>query len=590
MSANIDLTGLTILVTRPRPQGEVLCEQIRAHGGSPLYFPVLEIMPPDDMQALQDKLSRLERYQWLVFISPQAVYRSQDFLQQLPPQLKIAAVGGGTAQALLEAKLPVHCYPANEWSSEGLLALPEFQSVAGQTIAIIKGQGGRELLQETLTARGAEVVPIIAYQRVMPKAPPADYLVLLRNGEINVIICSSNEGLANLKILFQSAWTVLQDTPLVVISERMKKYAQELGFKKQLLAKNPGHAAILESIKGNTMANQEVTKTQKKPRRFPWNALGILSTALASVVLIFLFFATNYYYMHYIARGNSAQRDMQQLQSNFIVVQQELQHLNDEMKSQQEVINALRQTQSGYNRNEWRVLEAEFLVKLANDKLQLENNPRQAVILLQTADQQIRDVNDASLMSIRKALAADIAAVQAVPQVDIAGLYMRLAAINEQLEKLPLPNKPAENAQTTTAAGNANVPWWKRGLQDSWEELKRVVVVRYHQKGSPALIMPEQKDFLYQNMHASLEKAMWALLHQQPDIYRASLQQAINWVREYFVADAAVTQSIVENLTQLQAVDIHPALPAIAGATQAFQAYFAAQNSHVETQPASSAQ
>lgn len=237
------------MVTRPKPQGILLCEQIRLLGGRPVYFPTIEIVPYEN----DNLLSNLDQYDILIFISPEAVYQSAKLIRKLPKKVKYAAIGAMTAKALEEIGLPAAIFPLEDWNSEGLVALPDMQAVKGKKIAIIKGLGGRQWLEEELERRGAKVNLILVYQRALPQIEIKPYVDLLQRDIVDVIICTSNEGLQNLKILLNDAWPALQKTPLLVISERMVLRAQELGFKQILLSKNASQNAILEAlVKGNT--------------------------------------------------------------------------------------------------------------------------------------------------------------------------------------------------------------------------------------------------------------------------------------------------------------------------------------------------
>jgi uroporphyrin-3 C-methyltransferase len=121
-------------------------------------------------------------------------------------------------------------------------------------------------------------------------------------------------------------------------------------------------------------------------------------------------------------------------------------------------------------------------------------------------------------------------------------------------------------------AASSNQSGWKRGLQTSWQALQKIVVVRYHESGALPFMTPDQQLFLYQNVHAMISQSMWALLHGQTIIYQKSLQQTINWVKEYFLLDSPVTQAVLNELNELQKIDIHPATPEISGSLQAFTA------------------
>lgn len=578
-----NLNGLHVLVTRPEPSCKILCEKIRVGGGHATAFPTIEIGPPQDAAALPEKLAHLDQYDWLIFISPQAVYQSANYIKALPESVKIAAVGEGTAHALQALHWPVHVYPEDNWNSEAVLALSAFASVNGKKIAIIKGDGGRKLLAHELQTRGAIVTPLSVYQRKLAKTPIDPVVNLLRSHSLDVIICTSIEGLDNLKQRLETAWSWLQETPLLVISQRMRDHAAELGFKQISVAKNASDECILQALAKEKRMAETAPQEQKVSPRTSWSNIGILFSTLAIFILLIIFFGTTFYYLRILKNVNTSHINTTQLEKTVDGLQQQVLQLSEELKSKSEIINTLQQTQSNNNRAEWRVLEAEFLTKMANDKLQLENAIPQAISLLQSADQEIRNLNDAKYLPIRKALAADIANLQATPQVDIPGIYMRLAAANEQISKLPLPNKPAQNLAAQTNA-TESLPWWKRGLQQTWQALQQIVVVRYNPKGTPPLALPEQQDFLFLNLHAELEKAQWGLLHQQPEVYRASLAQTINWIKLYFVQDAPLTQSLLTNLTELQALDIHPAMPKITDSMKAFQEYFAGHGVQTETQ------
>jgi uroporphyrinogen-III synthase len=250
-----NLINLRVLVTRPEPQASELSQLIENAGGVAVNFPTIEFAPPLDMDSFHDAINHLGNQEWLIFISPHAVYASVPFIRQrwpeFPPQVKFAAVGEGTAKALFEAGYNVAAVPENQWNSEGLLAMPVFQpsQISEQKVAIIRGVGGREYLDKVLAERGARVTPVIAYQRVLPQIDVTDYLSMLKQHRIDVIVCTSFEGVRNLKILFgQTGWTYLQVLPIIVMSERIKMLARDLGFQTIWVSRNASQTAILELL------------------------------------------------------------------------------------------------------------------------------------------------------------------------------------------------------------------------------------------------------------------------------------------------------------------------------------------------------
>ena len=228
--ANLPLTGLKIVVTRPRDQAVQLMARIEQAGGAPLLFPLLDISAVKNPQVLKEQVSRLEQFNLAIFISPNAVRYGIDAIRaagELPPELQIATVGQGSAKALRETGVARVIAPAQRFDSEGLLALPEFQNIAGWRIMIFRGDGGRELLGDTLKARGATVEYAACYQR---SKPPLDVSLLL-DSKPDVITVTSSEALDHLwQMLDNNARTELRGTPLFVPHERIAELAKKQGW------------------------------------------------------------------------------------------------------------------------------------------------------------------------------------------------------------------------------------------------------------------------------------------------------------------------------------------------------------------------
>ena len=248
------LDGLRVLVTGSSAQGEKLCEHIAKSSGQPVLFPTIDIVPLLNGSAPLEEIKSLGEQEMLIFISPRAVDTSQPlwkaYLPYFPDKIKIAAVGQGTALALKQSGLPLTLCP-QQWNSEGLLAMPELNSIKGKKIGIIRGEGGRELLAETLVKRGAMIKHFVSYRRVLPASTQTNMLLRqLKQGKIDIVICMSIEGLKNLiEIIGHEGDSYLKKLPLLVISERIKAYAEELGFKKRpVTAQNAQAESILLAL------------------------------------------------------------------------------------------------------------------------------------------------------------------------------------------------------------------------------------------------------------------------------------------------------------------------------------------------------
>lgn len=246
------LAGLRVLVTRPAHQAGPLCRLIEIDGGTALPFPTIEIVPPSNPQALEAVASKLDQFDLAIFVSPNAVTRAFAIIgeQSIPAELQIACVGAGSARALAEHGVTNVSIPART-DSEGLLDLPLLKNVQGKRVAIFRGEGGRELLGEQLRDRGAVVSYIECYRRVRPQADNAALTRMFLQNGIDVITTTSADALRNLcDMAGTAAAGLLARTPLVVVSERLRDVAYELGLHGPILvATSASDDGIVDTIR-----------------------------------------------------------------------------------------------------------------------------------------------------------------------------------------------------------------------------------------------------------------------------------------------------------------------------------------------------
>lgn len=253
MTAAGPLAGKVIAVTRPRGQAETLARLIAAAGGEPLLAPLLEIAPAEDEAPLAQAVERLADCALAIFISPNAVdYSLPAILAHAPwpGGVTPAAVGQGTARALAAYGV-VNCVaPAERFDSEALLEMPALSAgqVRGRRVVIFRGDGGRELLAETLRARGAEVDAVTCYRRF---APPEGFGLLLdacRDGRLDALTISSSEGLHYLMDgLGAGARRWLTAVTVFVPHARIAETAASLGFHHTILTE-PADTGIVAGL------------------------------------------------------------------------------------------------------------------------------------------------------------------------------------------------------------------------------------------------------------------------------------------------------------------------------------------------------
>jgi uroporphyrinogen-III synthase len=228
-----------------------LCAEIEAAGGRALHLPALEIRKPQDRGRLKALLDRVTQFDIAIFVSANAVTMAMPAIRARDTdmsRLKVAAIGQKTAQALAAFGTSVDICPRQGYTSEALLELEEMQKVDGQCIVVFRGEGGRELLAETLRSRGAQVEYAQVYRRV---APRYDQGVLARclDGGFDIVAVTSIEALQNLdNIVGPSRRARLRGASLLVGGQRMLKAAHEMGFAGATAARDPSDEAMLEAL------------------------------------------------------------------------------------------------------------------------------------------------------------------------------------------------------------------------------------------------------------------------------------------------------------------------------------------------------
>jgi uroporphyrinogen-III synthase len=251
VSLTLPLAGVGVLVTRPQGQARRFLQRIAELGGEAWWLPGLTIEPPADMTGLLKVVEDMERCDWLVFVSPTAVERAWPAIAGrggLPAGVRVAAVGRGSARELAQRGVRDVLAPEDKADSESLLALPELQDLAGQRVALFRGEGGRPLLAQTLAARGAEVLHAVCYRRVRPSVDVGPVLAAWRAGRIQVVTAFSRDSLDGLAALLAAeGGELLSGTPLFVPHPRIAEHAHALGIA-QVFVTPPGEEGVLQAL------------------------------------------------------------------------------------------------------------------------------------------------------------------------------------------------------------------------------------------------------------------------------------------------------------------------------------------------------
>lgn len=248
------LRGLCVLVTRPREQAGRLARLIEQAGGDAFLFPTLEIVAPDDPDALRGLIDRIGEFNLALFISANAV--THGFAAVLarfpvwPAHLAVGAVGQATADALRERGVTALLAPAERFDSEALLELPALQDVRGKRVVIFRGQDGREHLAETLQARGARVEYARCYRRRRPQSDATGLRQALARGDIHAVTLTSVDAVRHLHDMLGAETRHLRSLPAVVVSPRVAQACDEAGSgMTPVLARVASDEAIVDALK-----------------------------------------------------------------------------------------------------------------------------------------------------------------------------------------------------------------------------------------------------------------------------------------------------------------------------------------------------
>ncbi|MGP8308941.1 uroporphyrinogen-III C-methyltransferase [Vibrio sp. YIC-376] len=218
----------------------------------------------------------------------------------------------------------------------------------------------------------------------------------------------------------------------------------------------------------------------------------------------------------------------------------------------------------GRRPNDWLLAEADYLVKLAGRKLFLEHDVESATQLMESADQRIAALNDPSLVKLRKAMANDITKLRTVPLIDRDGLVLRLTALQQQVDKLPLANALLpEAAAVAEQEVSEDISNWQDNLMTSLKDFsENFITFRTRDGNVIPLLSPQQHFYLKENIKAKLETAIKAVYQEQGEVYTTSLKTADKWALAFFNQDNNSVKEFNKTVSQLSEQNIQVEYPA----------------------------
>ncbi|MCW8356258.1 uroporphyrinogen-III C-methyltransferase [Marinomonas pontica] len=257
-----------------------------------------------------------------------------------------------------------------------------------------------------------------------------------------------------------------------------------------------------------------------------------------------------------------------QVQSAEQSIQTQKEHITTQQTRQTEKIQSLESKLNRLNnttKEDWKLAEAEYLIRLANQRLLLESDNNGAVTLLVNADDILNELEDPIAFATRKALAKDIQALKSISSFDLEGAYLKLNALYNDVANLPQrePSKEwqANNANTETQISDASTNRFTTALESFWRSIRSLIVINYNHKPIKALLPPAEYQQLITGLQLQIDVAQVALVKGEPVIYQQALSRIATATTEHFETQSKNVVSFLASLTALQQLNPSPDLP-----------------------------
>lgn len=329
---------------------------------------------------------------------------------------------------------------------------------------------------------------------------------------------------------------------------------------------NTPSAPVEESNQAVESPQQPETGSRKSKNSGP--VLGAIA-----IVLVIALGAGGYYHTHrqaqqLIAANQSLQQQLAELKQS---QQQEKSALEGLLQQQGKTLDAADREQtslarqlselqekvatiSGSDAKTWLLAQADFLVKMAGRKLWSDQDVTTAATLLKSADASLADMNDPSLMSVRRAITEDISGLSTLSQVDFDGIILKVNQLSNQVDNLRLADNDSDEAPMDEDSGelSASLGEWRQNLTKSWHNfMANFITIRRRDTGAEPLLAPNQDIYLRENIRSRLLVAAQAVPRHQNEVYKQSLETISTWVRAYFDTSDPATKAFLEELDGL---------------------------------------
>ena len=266
--------------------------------------------------------------------------------------------------------------------------------------------------------------------------------------------------------------------------------------------------------------------------------------------------------------AKQAEEKVDQTTARLAVIEQKLAESQDQLEALQTLY-----AEFASNREERTISEVEQLLVIASEQLQLANNPKTALIAMQTADNRLQQLDKPQAIQLRKQLAKDITRLQTLPAVDMVGTSLRLEVMATEVEKLPLMSDHHPRVDDKPIAPVYQASRWQQLAGEVWLDIRQLIRIERIDHPEPPLLMPEQIFFLRENLRLRLLTARIALLQHDEATYHSDLSAAEGWIKQHFDTSDSRVQNTIDTMHQMANSSISIQLPDISDSLNAASRY-----------------
>jgi len=268
-----------------------------------------------------------------------------------------------------------------------------------------------------------------------------------------------------------------------------------------------------------------------------------------------------------IALQQQAKQDKQQLSQQLTATTAALDNAQQQQATTAKQLDELRgkvAAISGNDARTWLLAQADYLVKLAGRKLWSDQDVTTAAALLKSADASLADMNDPSLIDVRRALTEDISSLSEVSQVDYDGVILKLNQLSNGVDNLRLADNDSDDAPMDSDSNelSTSLREWRQNLVKSWHNfMDDFITIRRRDNTAQPLLAPNQDVYLRENIRSRLLIAAQAVPRHQDEIFKQSIDTVSTWVRAWFDTNDAATKAFLAQLDELSQQSVSMDVP-----------------------------